>query len=121
MRNINFINKLKKINYVHNVVNNAAMANTKFFINVSDKEFKDLVDVNLRATYKISQIFSNKMIKKKIKGSIISISSQLGHIGAYNRTLYCLSKFGLEGMTKLMAFDLAKYGIRAVTVAQPKL
>ena len=41
------------------------MANTKFFINVSDKEFKDLVDVNLRATYKISQIFSNKMIKKK--------------------------------------------------------
>tara|TARA_B100001057_G_scaffold498409_1_gene605294 strand:- start:1027 stop:1770 length:744 start_codon:yes stop_codon:yes gene_type:complete len=120
LRNINFINKLKKINYVHNVVNNAAMANTKFFINVSDKEFTDLVDVNLRATYKISQIFSKKMIKKKIKGSIISISSQLGHIGAYNRTLYCLSKFGLEGMTKSMALDLAKYGIRAVTVAPTK-
>jgi NAD(P)-dependent dehydrogenase (short-subunit alcohol dehydrogenase family) len=120
LRNINFINKLKKINYVHNVVNNAAMANTKFFTNVSDKEFIDLVNVNLRATYKISQIFSKKMIKKKIKGAIISISSQLGHVGAYNRTLYCLSKFGLEGMTKSMALDLAKYGIRAITVAPTK-
>ena len=120
LKNINFINKLKKINYVHNVVNNAAMANTKFFTNVSDKEFIDLVNVNLRATYKISQIFSKKMIKKKIKGAIISISSQLGHVGAYNRTLYCLSKFGLEGMTKSMALDLAKYGIRAITVAPTK-
>ena len=65
---------------------------------------------------------SKEMIQlhKKIKGSIISISSQLGHIGAYNRTLYCLSKFGLEGMTKSMALDLAKYGIRAVTVAPTK-
>lgn len=120
LRNINFINKLKKINYVHNVINNAAMANTKFFTKVSDKEFENLVKVNLQAVYKISQIFSKKMINKKIKGTIISISSQLGHVGAYNRTLYCLSKFGLEGLTKSMALDLAKYGIRVVTVAPTK-
>ena len=121
LRNLKFINKLKqKIDYVHNVVNNAAMANTKYFTNVSEKDFKDLIDVNLRATFKISQIFSKKMIKKKIKGTIVSISSQLGHVGAYNRTLYCLSKFGLEGLTKSMALDLSKYGIRVVTVAPTK-
>ena len=60
------------------------------------------------------------MIKKKVKGTIISLSSQLGHVGAYNRTLYCLTKFGLEGFTKSLALDLAKFGIRAVTVAPTK-
>lgn len=121
LRNLKFINKLKqKIDYVDNVVNNAAMANTKYFTDVSEKDFKDLLDVNLRASFKISQIFSKKMINKKIKGTIVSISSQLGHVGAYNRTLYCLSKFGLEGLTKSMALDLAKHGIRVVTVAPTK-
>jgi NAD(P)-dependent dehydrogenase (short-subunit alcohol dehydrogenase family) len=60
------------------------------------------------------------MIKNKIKGTIISLSSQLGHIGAYNRTLYSLTKFGLEGLTKSMALDLSKHGIRVVTVAPTK-
>ena len=45
------------------------------------------------------------MIKNKIKGNIINISSQLGHVGGYNRTAYC-NKFGLEGLTKSMAMDL---------------
>ena len=60
------------------------------------------------------------MIKNKIKGSIIHVSSQLGHIGAYNRSIYCMSKFGLEGLNKSIAMDLGKYGIRSVTVAPTK-
>lgn len=120
LRNPKFINQIKKIKYVDNLINNAAMANTKYFINVSDKELKDLIDVNLLATFRISQIFSKKMIKNKIKGVIISISSQLGHVGAYNRTLYCTSKFGLEGLNKAMALDLSKFGIRTVTVSPTK-
>ena len=60
------------------------------------------------------------MIKNRIKGSIISLSSQLGHIGAYNRTAYCMTKFGLEGLTKSMAMDLGKYGIRVNTVSPTK-
>ena len=60
------------------------------------------------------------MIKKKIKGSIINLSSQLGHVGAYNRTAYCASKFAVEGFTKAAALDLGKYGIRINTIAPTK-
>jgi NAD(P)-dependent dehydrogenase (short-subunit alcohol dehydrogenase family) len=122
LRNDKFLFKLKKeIRWVDNLVNNAAMRNTKFFLKVTNKDINDLIKVNLESIYKLSQIFAEKMIRNKIKGTIIGISSQLGHVGAYNRTLYCLSKFGLEGLTKSLALDLAKYGIRAITVAPTKI
>ena len=121
LRNNNFILKLnKEIPYVDNLINNAAMANKKFFLDVTNKDLDNLLSVNLKSIYKLSQIFSKKMIKKKVKGTIVSLSSQLGHVGAYNRTLYCLTKFGLEGFTKSLALDLAKFGIRVVTVAPTK-
>ena len=60
------------------------------------------------------------MIQRKIRGSIVSISSQLGHIGAFNRTAYCSTKFALEGFTKSAAMDLGKHGIRINTVAPTK-
>ena len=79
-----------------------------------------MIKINLSTTFRIKQIFAQKMIKNKIKGSIINLSSQLGHIGAYNRSLYCMSKFALEGLTKSMALDLGKYGIRVNTVSPTK-
>ena len=48
------------------------------------------------------------MINKKIKGNVINIGSQLGKIGAYNRSVYCMAKFGIEGLTKALAMDLGK-------------
>ena len=60
------------------------------------------------------------MIQRKIKGSVINLSSQLGHVGAYNRTAYCASKFAVEGFTKAAAMDLGKYGIRVNTIAPTK-
>lgn len=121
LRNQKFLNILKKkIKKVDNLVNNAALANTKYFLNLSIKEFDDLLNVNLKSVFQLSQIFSKKMIKNKIKGNIVNISSQLGHVGAYNRSAYCTSKFGLEGLTKSMAMDLGKYGIRINTVAPTK-
>tara|TARA_A100000164_G_scaffold377080_1_gene415513 strand:+ start:1574 stop:2305 length:732 start_codon:yes stop_codon:yes gene_type:complete len=121
LRNTNFINSLnKKIKKIDNLVNNAAMANTKYFTEVSTNEMNDLISVNLKAPFLLSQIFAKKMIKNKIKGCIVNITSQLGHIGAYNRSIYCMSKFGLEGFNKSIALDLAKYGIRSVSVAPTK-
>ena len=60
------------------------------------------------------------MVTNRIKGSITSISSQLGHMGAFNRTVYSAAKFALEGFTKCAAMDLGKYGIRVNTVAPTK-
>jgi len=116
-----FINLLeKKIPKVHNLINNAGLRNDKHFLKVTDRDLNDLLEINLKSIFKLSQIFSKKMIKNKIKGCIISLSSQLGHLGAYNRSVYCMTKFGLEGLTKSMAMDLGKYGIRVNTVSPTK-
>ena len=87
---LNFLNK--KINKIDNLVNNAALANTKYFLEVTNKQLDDITNVNLKAIFKLSKIFAKKMVKKKIKGNIINISSQLGHMGAYNRTAYCMTR-----------------------------
>ena len=121
LKNYDFINTLKnKIKKVDNLINNAAMANTKYFTDVSLKEMNDLIFVNLKVPFLLSQIFAKKMIKNKTKGCIVNITSQLGHIAAYNRSIYCMSKFGLEGLNKAIALDLAKHGIRSVSVAPTK-
>ena len=109
LKNKKFIKSLdKEIKKIDNLINNAAIANTKYFTDVSAKNLEDILDVNIKSIFKLSQIFSKKMIKNKIRGNIINISSQLGHVGAYNRTAYCTSKFAVEGLTKSMALDLSK-------------
>ncbi len=60
------------------------------------------------------------MKSQKTQGTIINVTSQLGHVGAYNRSIFCMTKFGLEGLTKAMAMDLGKYGIRVNTVSPTK-
>lgn len=121
LKDTKFIKSLnKKVKKIDNLVNNAAMANTKYFIDVTKKDLDHLLDVNLKVPFQLSQIFAKKMIKNKIKGCIINITSQLGHTGAFNRSIYCMSKFGLEGLNKALALDLGKHGIRSIAVAPTK-
>lgn len=121
LSNYNFIKKIsKKINYVDNLINNAATRNGDFFHKVKKKDLDHIIDLNFKSTFFLTQILTKKMIKKKINGSVINLSSQLGHIGAYNRTAYCASKFAVEGFTKAAALDLGKYGIRINSIAPTK-
>ena len=79
-----------------------------------------VVKINTMATFNIAQLSALKMIelknRKKVGGVIINMSSQMGHVGGPIRSVYNMTKFGFEGLTKGMSIDLAKYNIRVNTV-----
>ena len=98
------------------LVNNAGTNRPKPFVDVTAGDFDAVINLNLRAAFFVAQAVAKKMIAAAIKGSIIHISSQMGHVGAARRTIYCASKAAIEGLNKAMAIDLAPFGIRVNTL-----
>jgi NAD(P)-dependent dehydrogenase (short-subunit alcohol dehydrogenase family) len=72
--------------------------------------------LNVRAAFFTAQSVARRMIEAGIRGSIIHVSSQMGHVGGQLRTAYCASKWAMEGLSKAMAIDLAPSGIRVNTI-----
>ena len=110
--------KLDKIKIIDILVNNAGTNIPEPFEKIKQENMNYLVDLNLKAAFNVAQLVVKKMLKNKTRpGSIINMSSQLGHVGMAGRNVYNMTKFGIEGLTKGMGVELAKYNIRVNTVA----
>jgi NAD(P)-dependent dehydrogenase (short-subunit alcohol dehydrogenase family) len=94
------------------LVNNAGMNRPAPLLDVKMEDFDAIMGLNVRAAFFVAQTVAKRMIEAKLPGSIINISSQMGHVGAARRTVYCASKHAMEGFTKAMAIELAPHNIR---------
>ena len=111
-------NELDKIKTIDILVNNAGTNFPEPFEKIRQESMNYLVDLNLKAAFNVAQLVVKKMLKnKKRPGSIINMSSQLGHVGMSGRNVYNMTKFGIEGLTKGMGVELAKNNIRVNSVA----
>jgi NAD(P)-dependent dehydrogenase (short-subunit alcohol dehydrogenase family) len=98
------------------LVNNAGTNRPKSLMDVTIEDFDAIMGLNVRAAYFVAQAVARRLIEAKQSGSIINISSQMGHVGAARRTVYCASKHAMEGFTKAMAIELAPHDIRVNTI-----
>ena len=94
------------------LVNNAGMNRPAFLPDVTVEDFDAIMNLNVRAAFFMAQTVALRLRAEKLPGSIINISSQMGHVGAARRTVYCAAKHAMEGFTKAMAIELAPDNIR---------
>ena len=94
------------------LVNNAGMNRPAPLIDVKVEDFDAIMGLNVRAAFFMAQTVAKRLVEEKLSGSIINISSQMGHVGAARRTVYCASKHAMEGFTKAMSIELAPHNIR---------
>jgi NAD(P)-dependent dehydrogenase (short-subunit alcohol dehydrogenase family) len=98
------------------LLNNAGANRIRPITEVTEEDYDAVLDLNLRAALFVAQAVAQGLIEAGKPGSIINVSSQMGHVGGPGRSLYSASKFALEGLTKCMAIDLAPHGIRVNTL-----
>ena len=99
------------------LVNNAGTNKPAPFVNVKTEDFDFVFSLNVRAAYFVAQAVARRLVEAKKPGSIINMSSQMGHVGGPTRTVYCATKHAMEGFTKAMAIELAPHKIRVNTLA----
>lgn len=99
------------------LVNNAGTNRPMPMQDVAETDYDAVLDLNVKSAFFVAQGAARGMIAAGLAGSMIHVGSQMGHVGGPNRSLYCASKWALEGMSKAMALDLAGHGIRSNTLA----
>ena len=112
-----FVARLESVDRIDVLVNNAGMNRPLSIESVDTATLDAMLALNVRAVYRASQAAARVMLKEGRAGSIIHMSSQMGHVGAALRTVYCMTKHAVEGLTKAMAVELGPAGIRVNSVA----
>ena len=98
------------------LVNNAGTNRPSLLTDMTDDDLDTVLSLNVKATLYVTREVTRRMLAVKRPGSIITISSQMGHVGGPRRTLYCATKHAMEGMTKSLAWELGADGIRVNTI-----
>ncbi|MBD09089.1 MAG: 3-oxoacyl-ACP reductase [Gammaproteobacteria bacterium] len=115
--NSSFRKRVEKLERLDILFNNAGTNSPQPFINLSEDALDEMIQLNVRALFLSAQSAVKVMLSAGNGGSIINMSSQMGHIGAQNRTAYCMTKHAVEGLTKALGVELASQGIRVNSVA----
>ena len=97
--------KIQALPLLHGLINNAGTNRVAPMQKQSDENIDDILSLNIRSAYKVAQAAITPMLKSQAP-SIVHMSSQMGFVGSPGRTLYCLSKHAIEGLTKAMAVEL---------------
>ena len=97
-------------------VNNAGTNRPGPFVEATTENFDLMMNLNVRAAFFAAQAVAQRMIAAGTTGSIINMSSQMGHVGSAGRSLYCATKWAMEGFSRCMALELAGHGIRVNTL-----
>lgn len=98
------------------LVNNAGMNRPRLITETSDDDLDIVLNLNLKATFYVAREVARGLLAQGLPGTIINISSQMGHVGGPRRTVYCATKHAVEGLTKALAWELGPSGIRVNTL-----
>jgi NAD(P)-dependent dehydrogenase (short-subunit alcohol dehydrogenase family) len=110
-----FLDRVLSLNELHGLVNNVGTNKVANMFDQADEDLDIVLDLNLKSLYRTAKAALTP-IKKAGGGAIVNISSQMAYVGSPGRTLYCMSKHGVEGLTKAMGVELAPLGIRVNSV-----
>lgn len=108
--------KIGGLHQIDVLVNNAGTNAPEPFTEVSEANYDRIMDLNVKSAVFVAQAAAQKMLAQGTGGSIIHMSSQMGHVGAATRTIYCASKHAIEGLTKAMGVELAPHKIRVNSI-----
>ncbi len=98
------------------LVNSAGTNIPEPFVDVTEEHLDQLVELNLKASFRVTQAAARSM-QPAGGGAVVNVTSQMGWVGAQNRSVYCMTKHGVEGLTRALAVELAPHGIRVNSVA----
>lgn len=98
------------------LVNSAGMARHSPALDATPEDYDAVMAINVRGSFFLTQAVAARLIDVGKPGSLINISSQMGHVGGQDRAVYCASKFAVEGFTRAMAIEWGRLGIRVNTL-----